>query len=277
MRQVLANSLRTTKRGLRLFFSRIAGDQHCAACGFTGRFITRKALWPELIAEWELSREWTRWFDLREGQVCPSCGCNLRSEQLARVLLELFIANYGAAGSSLDNVFDDPKVRKLNIAEINSAGGLHRFLAKAPTLRYSEFGGNVPGVPSEDLMNLSYADETFDLVITSETLEHVPDVDRAQREIRRVLKKDGIHLFTVPIVWDRPKTRPRAQFKDGKLIQLLPPSYHGAPREGKKDFLVFHEFGSDFVGLCKMSGFDVTIRRDDTNPALTVFIAHKST
>jgi ubiquinone/menaquinone biosynthesis C-methylase UbiE len=46
-------------------------------------------------------------------------------------------------------------------------------------------------VPSEDLCALSYADASFDLVVTSDTLEHVPDVDAALREIPRVLHEFG--------------------------------------------------------------------------------------
>ena len=124
-------------------------------------------------------------------------------------------------------------------------------------------------------MHLSYADSSFDLVITSETLEHVPDVDAALGEIHRVLKPAGLHVFTVPVVWDRAKSRRRAYLDNGKLVHVLPPSYHGAPQHNKTDLLVFYEFGADFVEQCRRVGFDVSVVRDEKNPALVAFIARK--
>ena len=41
-------------------------------------------------------------------------------------------------------------------------------------------------------------------MLTSETLEHVPDLDAALGEIRRVLVPGGRHIFTVPLL---PRTR----------------------------------------------------------------------
>ena len=56
---------------------------------------------------------------------------------------------------------------------------------------------------------------------------------------------------------------------------MLPPSYHGVPRSGETEFLVFYEFGSDFVDFCRASGFEVTVLQDRSNPALVSFIAQK--
>lgn len=45
---------------------------------------------------------------------------------------------------------------------------------------------------------LPFEDAQFDLVVSLETLEHVPDVDAALREFRRVLKFDGMLVASVP-------------------------------------------------------------------------------
>jgi ubiquinone/menaquinone biosynthesis C-methylase UbiE len=50
----------------------------------------------------------------------------------------------------------------------------------------------------EDVQALSFADSVFDFVICCETLEHVPDVKRAVKEIARVLKKGGGFIVTTP-------------------------------------------------------------------------------
>ena len=70
--------------------------------------------------------------------------------------------------------------------------------------------------------------------------EHVPAIDRALRE-----------------------------------THLLAPSHHGAPREGKTDFVVFSEFGGDVVARCTKAGFEVERLRDAVTPALVTFIAHR--
>lgn len=42
------------------------------------------------------------------------------------------------------------------------------------------------------LKGLPFADETFDVVFSSQTLTHIPDVPRALKEMRRVLKPGGL-------------------------------------------------------------------------------------
>jgi len=49
-----------------------------------------------------------------------------------------------------------------------------------------------------DALNLPYADETFDCVIASEILEHVPQDDAAIAELIRVLKVGGTLAVSVP-------------------------------------------------------------------------------
>ena len=49
-----------------------------------------------------------------------------------------------------------------------------------------------------DALDLPYADGTFDCVVASEILEHVPGDDRAISELVRVLKPGGALAITVP-------------------------------------------------------------------------------
>ncbi len=58
-----------------------------------------------------------------------------------------------------------------------------------------------------DAMRLPFADATFDYVVCSEVLEHLPDDARTAREIHRVLKPGGTCIATVPcqnypFAWD---------------------------------------------------------------------------
>lgn len=275
MSHLMQRLRRSARRAREIVAAHRRGGPPCGTCGFEGAALHRSVLWPGLIDAWDLSSEWARWMDAREGSRCAWCGSSLRSSQLARAIVEVANARTGSRATRLNALFRDPRAQSLRVAEINSAGNLHRHLARCPGLRYSEFGSACAELPSQDLMNLTYADASFDIAITSDTLEHVPDVDRALRELLRVLRPGGAHVFTVPVVWDR-ATRQRATLRDGRLAHLLPPSYHGASGEGRADdFLVFYEFGADFVDRCRAAGFEVELRRDATNPALVTFIASK--
>ena len=271
--RLLMRLARGGRRAREIAASRLEGGPPCGTCGFRGRPLERDVLWPELVRAWELTPQWTRWMNEREGHRCAWCGSTLRSAGLASAIVDAVNAAAGTHATHLAALFRDARARALAIAEINSAGNLHRYLARCPGLRHSEYGSST--LPSEDLMALTYADASFDLVVTSDTLEHVPDVQAALGEIRRVLKPGGTHVFSVPVVADRPTRRRAVLGADGGLQHLLPPSYHGAPKDDKHDFLVFHEFGADFEDLCVDAGFDLRALRDARNPALVTYLARR--
>ena len=148
----------------------------------------RGVVWPELAFEWNLSPAWANWMDQREGLRCVHCGSNLRSRQLAKCLIDIFNNRLDLHANCLQELCQSRAMQALVVAEINAAGNLHPFLSQLPLLRYSEYGSLDHDVPSEDLMNLSYSVDTFDLIVNSDVLEHVPDPRRALQEIHRVLR-----------------------------------------------------------------------------------------
>lgn len=68
-----------------------------------------------------------------------------------------------------------------------------------------------------DICNIQYPDESFDAIICSHVLEHVPDDQKAIREFGRVLKKDGWVILLVPI--DAEKTTEVKDIPDPRLRQ----------------------------------------------------------
>jgi ubiquinone/menaquinone biosynthesis C-methylase UbiE len=50
-----------------------------------------------------------------------------------------------------------------------------------------------------DICNIPVEDESMDVVLCTEVLEHVPDPIAAVNEITRILKKDGILILTAPL------------------------------------------------------------------------------
>jgi SAM-dependent methyltransferase len=111
-------------------------------------------------------------------------------------------------------------------------------------------------------MKLTYADQTFDLALTSETLEHVPDLARALAEIARVLVPGGLHIFTIPLLPNVYNTFPRATLEpDGSIRHLAAPIRHPG---GDVGYPVFTEFGRDVTTILDAAGFDVEIHHGPT-------------
>jgi SAM-dependent methyltransferase len=96
------------------------------------------------------------------------------------------------------------------------------FQGKAP-------GSMVDGIRCENLEELSFPDESFDLHITQDVLEHVFHPSRVFREIARTLKPGGMHIFTVPLVNKNSPSRLRARLENGEIVHIVEDIYHGNP------------------------------------------------
>ena len=109
-------------------------------------------------------------------------------------------------------------------------------------------GQDRDGVRSEDLESLTFADESFDIFITQDVLEHVFHPERAIAEVHRVLKPGGAHVFTAPKHRGLAYTVQRARLDEtGAIEHLLPEEFHGNPI-GEKS-LVTYDYGYDFEAL----------------------------
>ena len=181
-----AQSPRALARSVAVFVAnRFVGPvvgSHCPACGFRTLQYRRNTFPTELAQQWRLSDEWLRRFSDRETRFCLKCKASARSRHFAACLVEEYRQRLKLKSKSLSELVEEPKFRQLRIAEINSVGHLHTILRSHPKLAYSEYESADPAVRSENLQRLSYPDDSFDLVLTSETLEHIPDVNQALDE-----------------------------------------------------------------------------------------------
>lgn len=116
---------------------------------------------------------------------------------------------------------------------------------------------------AERLDRLSFADDTFDLVVTQDVLEHVFDPGVAVREIMRVVKPGGAHVFTAPKHKGLKMTRQRARLDHGVVTHLLDPQYHGDPLADDRE-LVTWDYGDDFevclAGWCGLPTVSYVVR-----------------
>jgi SAM-dependent methyltransferase len=118
------------------------------------------------------------------------------------------------------------------------------------------------GVRCEDLEAQTFPDESFDLVVTQDVMEHIFNPDQAYREIWRTLKIGGLYIHTTPIYKTRATTERRASLaQDGTVLHHAEPEYHGNPVDPRGSLVTFH-YGYDLAELiAQWTSFDVEIRR----------------
>lgn len=260
----------------RFFLSRTPGKKRCPVCGSRLVLMARPVFSEALAKASNFNAEWTAFFNQREGEICVSCGASLRARQLASALLVWEMEAIGVGFADAVSMAQNHQVKRLKVAEVNSCGSLHKALCRLPSLKFSEYESDNPDVPHEDLLNLSYASGEFDLVLHSDTLEHVPDVGRAIDEIHRVLKPGGAMICSVPLVRDGRKTSVRAAVKpNGELEHFFPPIYHGGSYQKTCQYLVFSDFGDDLFEFIQARGFTVQILEHEENHAAFTIIAKK--
>jgi SAM-dependent methyltransferase len=171
---------------------------------------------------------------------------------------------------------------------IHESSPSYDFLSRGcASYSHSHFFDNVApgtlhaGIRCENLEALTYTDNSFDIFVTQDVLEHVFRPDFAVREIMRVLKPGGAHVFTTPKHKNFRSTRQRARLEDGRVTHLLEPEYHGNPI-GDGRALVTWDYGDDFETLLwRWCGYPTTtyVTRDRAlgldGEYLEVFVTRK--
>lgn len=202
------------------------------------------------------------WF--RDHLICGSCESVPRERALARVMRDYY-----------------PNWRDLDIHE-SSPGGrgfTTKMASRCAGYSYShyypdlELGASHPesGIRNESIEALTFEDNSLDLFITQDVIEHIFNPEAAFKEIARVLKPGGAHIFTVPIKNKQSPSCRRAKLsKSGNITHLLsPPEYHGNPID-PKGALVTMDWGYDIAALILQEAGTPTVifQIDDINAGI---------
>ena len=183
---------------------------------------------------------------------CTICDCDVWFRETGPWLRDQYLCLRRKSiplNRALIKVLNDhfPEWRTLRIHE-SSPGGTSS--AECKHYVASQFFRDVPrgeckdGQQSEDLEDLTFSDESFDVGITQDVFEHVLRPDKAFAEIARTLKPGSAHVWTVPY-YRGMKTVVRAE-PDGKdgTRYLLEPDYHANPIDTRGS-LVITEWGDE--------------------------------
>lgn len=93
-----------------------------------------------------------------------------------------------------------------------------------------------------DITDIDFDDDSFDFIICNQVLEHVSEVERAIREVSRVLAKDGHAIITVPIDEKHPTLEEKRINTDALRIK-----YYGEANHVRM-------FGYDFADILYRNG-----------------------
>lgn len=164
---------RSTPPGLALFKTLHRKEQRfsCPVCGYKGPFVTLQAIYGE-----------------RKHAECPACGA-LERHRLLSLVLDTLEQRGNIARTSILHFAPERFFRGRFEVMFKS------YTAIDPVMRRVDMRA--------DLRALPFADDSQDLVFASYILQYIDDDLRALREIRRVLRPNGIAILPVTIVGEK--------------------------------------------------------------------------
>ena len=225
------------------------GDKYsdiCSVCGHQGLFHHRDG-------------------SIRESYRCRKCRASLRYREQARLILK----HYSREESlSLAELAKEGSFRDLRIYEPGLIGPFRKVLGDLPGYCKSGFWSEVESgswnndVQCQNLMRLTYKSDSFDVVLSSDIFEHVRRPFVGFREVDRVLKPGGLHIFSIPLQQRLTEdTIARIDTSGAEDVPLLPKHYHGTPSRERS--LVYTDFGADMKEIMANDGIELVMESPD--------------
>jgi len=125
---------------------------------------------------------------VRKHAICPKCGA-LERHRLQYLVLTKALRNWQTS-----------EMKMLHFAP-------EEFLTPLLRKRFGKYETAdlfMKGVDHKvDILDLPFADGTYDFVFASHVLEHIDNDGKAVQEIRRILKGNGLAILPVPVVCEK--------------------------------------------------------------------------
>lgn len=249
---------RLNRQNIRLFWRFARTEAHCAICGSTGTLLFGM---PDI--------KMCRHFGidvLRETLLCKSCGSTNRQRNLARALISVLHRQFACEGAALNKL--TCRAVKAEIWDTDAFGPIGAGVGSIANVTRSKYLAQLPfgvetepGVYNIDLQQVSFSPNRFDVILTSDVMEHVRDDRRAHAEIFRCLRPGGTYLFTVPYADDCDRTRRLVDTSSAEDVFLEPPHYHGDPISGK--ILAYRIYGRDLIKHLEEVGFEARFEKTE--------------
>ncbi len=166
-----------------------------------------------------------------ENAVCPQCYSHPR-HRAYYIYLEKLLTKFD---------------RKIKLLHFSPEVSITKFLASHDNIEYLSVDiDHSKAMRKEDITNLSFKNDSFDLIICMHVFEHIDDDKKAMEEVFRVLKPDGYALLDVPIDVTRSTT-----YEDPSIT---------SPEARTKEFWQWDHvrlYGMDYKDKLRAIGFDV--------------------
>ena len=190
-------------------------DAVCNICGERGNFVISD-LDPRLDENTQL----------RENILCQSCGSSSRDRMLIYGFQEVL-----GTSQSLSKMQPDKKFRVL---ETSGVRGHPKYLENLydyynvwyePELMKN---GSYDVKKYADLQNLSFQDEYFDVILSSDVFEHIRLYKQAFLEVFRVLKPQGLLILQIPFLGLEKRDLELVEVIGDRDVFLATPQYHAS-------------------------------------------------
>jgi hypothetical protein len=241
-----------------------------ATCNICGHFGTLLYDFPDVR---QLRRH--RIGLLRETVRCRSCGAKMRDRTMAMALLDWMAEARGVSAATIEELAARLP-NDIRILDTDANGRIARRLRTAPGCTASLYDPDQPDgaelsshAINVNLEKMPFADETFDIILTTEVMEHVRHIEVAHREIARCLKTSGTYLFTVP--YDDAMAATWVLIDPDTNQHLVYPAHiHGDPGMRNEGIKSYRVFGRDIIDDLHIAGLDGTFHRVE-RPNLGIF------
>lgn len=171
----------------------------------------------------------------RKNAFCPNCYSVERHRALWLLMQQL---NWHKNGMRVLHFAPEPVFHKL----FSSFKDIDYWPVDLDPSRY---GGMVR--KAVDITNITFDDDSFDFIMCTHVLEHIPDDRKAMRELYRVLKPGGLAFLNVPL-FDIPKTFENPEINTPELRS----KYYG-----QSDHV--RAYGQDYPQRLGAAGFTVQL------------------